>query len=205
MMKVIAIDGPAGSGKSTVARKLAEELGWSFLDTGAMYRAVTAIALRQKLELTDEMAVAGIANSCVIETIPRVTIDGNDVTSEIRGAEVNEGVSIVASLPSVRRAMVDRQREWAARQELGTVVEGRDIGSVVFPDATLKIFLTADLSIRENRRGDEAAGSVARRDELDSQRSESPLRVGDGAIVIDTSHMSIDEVVKEIRQCLREN
>ena len=205
MRSVVAIDGPAGSGKSTVARVLAQKLGWSFLDTGAMYRAVTALALRQGCVLTDEDSVSRLAEQSVIETIPSVTINGIDVTTEIRQSEVNHGVSIVAALPKVRRAMVVRQREWADRQPRGTVVEGRDIGSVVFPDARLKVFLTADLRERERRRQDEGEGSVARRDAIDSSRAESPLKVDETAVVIDTTSMSIEEVVEEIRRWLTEH
>lgn len=205
MRSVVAIDGPAGSGKSTVARVLAQKLGWSFLDTGAMYRAVTALALRQGCVLTDEDSVSRLAEQSVIETIPSVTINGIDVTTEIRQSEVNHGVSIVAALPKVRRAMVVRQREWADRQPRGTVVEGRDIGSVVFPDARLKVFLTADLRERERRRQDEGEGSVARRDAIDSSRAESPLKVDETAVVIDTTSMSIEEVVEEIQRWLTEH
>ena len=202
MRSVVAIDGPAGSGKSTVARNLAKDLGWSFLDTGAMYRAVTAFALRQGCNLDDGDAVGEIAEKCTIETIPLVVINGLDVTVAIREPSVNHGVSVVAAHPRVRKAMVLRQREWADRQPRGTVVEGRDIGSVVFPDATLKVFLTADLAERERRRHDEGEGSVARRDAIDSSRSESPLKVDEGAIVIDTTSMSIEEVVGEIKRWL---
>lgn len=203
MSNVVAIDGPAGSGKSTVARQLAAELNWSFLDTGAMYRAVTALALQLGADLNDEDAVGEIAENSTIETIPSVCINGMDVTAEIRETAVNHGVSLVAVHPRVRRAMVQRQREWAARQPKGTVVEGRDIGTVVFPDATLKVFLTADLQERARRRGDEGAESVARRDQIDSSREESPLRAGLDALIIDTTAQSIDEVVKEIRTCLK--
>jgi len=203
MRSVIAIDGPAGSGKSTVARKLAHDLNWSFLDTGAMYRAVTALALRHDCDLNDQDAIGELAEQCRIETIPLVTINGTDVTVEIREPQVNHGVSIVAAHPRVRRAMVLRQREWADRQPQGTVVEGRDIGSVVFPDATLKVFLTADLGERERRRHDEGEGSVARRDAIDSSRTESPLKLDDDAIVIDTTSISIEDVVGEIRRWLK--
>jgi len=149
--------------------------------------------------------VSRLAEQSVIETIPSVTINGIDVTTEIRQSEVNHGVSIVAALPKVRRAMVVRQREWADRQPRGTVVEGRDIGSVVFPDARLKVFLTADLRERERRRQDEGEGSVARRDAIDSSRAESPLKVDETAVVIDTTSMSIEEVVEEIQRWLTEH
>lgn len=203
MSSVVAIDGPAGSGKSTVARLLALELNWSFLDTGAMYRAVTALALRLGLDLSNREELGRLAENCVIETIPSISINGVDVTQEIRQEPVNHGVSIVAANSLVRQAMVQRQRDWAIRQPRGTVVEGRDIGSVVFPDATLKVFLTADLAERERRRHDEGADSIARRDALDSSRTESPLRVDEDAIVIDTTSMTIEEVVKEIQRWLK--
>ena len=203
MRSVVAIDGPAGSGKSTVARELADILNWSFLDTGAMYRAVTALALRLGYDLHDANAVGELAEQCTIDTLPSVSINGLDVTAEIREPHVNSGVSIVAAHPRVRKAMVLRQREWADRQPHGTVVEGRDIGSVVFPDAKLKVFLTADLVERERRRHEEGEGSVARRDALDSSRAESPLRADENAIVIDTTSLSIDEVVGEIQRWLK--
>lgn len=201
---VVAIDGPAGSGKSTVARLVADQLGWSFLDTGAMYRAVTALALRSGVELDHHDEITAIANECRIETIPRVVINNVDVTDEIRGSAVNHGVSIVAAIPAVRAAMVDRQREWSDRQSLGTVVEGRDIGTVVFPDAVLKVFLTASAEERARRRGDETADSIQRRDTIDSSREASPLRADADAVIIDTTEKSIEQVIEEIVQCLHQ-
>ncbi len=201
---VVAIDGPAGSGKSTVAKLVAERLEWSFLDTGAMYRAVTALALRNGVDLERHEDVVQIAQECLIDTIPRVSINGLDVTEEIRGSDVNHGVSIVAAIPAVRNAMVERQREWSQRQARGTVVEGRDIGTVVFPDATLKVFLTASPEERARRRGDESADSINRRDEIDSTRAVSPLRADESAVVIDTTDKSIDQVIEEIVQCLHQ-
>ncbi len=199
---VIAIDGPAGSGKSTVARGVAQTLGWSFLDTGAMYRAVACEALFKGLEIHDEVAVATLADQSEITTLPRVTINGRDVEDEIRTPAINEAVSVVAAQPLVRRAMVSRQRAWAASQSEGTVVEGRDITTVVFPDATLKVFLTASIEERARRRGDESASSVARRDEADSNRTNSPLRQAPDALFVDTTGRAVDEVVKEIVACL---
>ena len=199
---VIAIDGPAGSGKSTVARGVAQTLGWSFLDTGAMYRAVACEALFKGLEIHDEVAVAALADQSEITTLPRVTINGRDVEDEIRTPAINEAVSVVAAQPLVRRAMVARQRAWAASQSEGTVVEGRDITTVVFPDATLKVFLTASIEERARRRGDESASSVARRDEADSNRTNSPLRQAADALFVDTTGRAVDEVVKEIVACL---
>jgi cytidylate kinase len=200
--EIIAIDGPAGSGKSTVARTVAKELGWSFLDTGAMYRAVTCEALSRGLDITDREALGRLASEVTLTTVPRVSVNGRDVEDEIRSEPVNVAVSVVAANPLVRQAMVSRQREWAANQPVGTVVEGRDITTVVFPDATLKIFLTATLDERARRRGDESAGSVARRDEADSTRHSSPLRQASDALVLDTTGRSVDEVAGEIIQCL---
>jgi cytidylate kinase len=199
---VVAIDGPAGSGKSTIAKMLADRLQWSFLDTGAMYRAVTALALREGIDPNNSSSVSSIASTARIETIPAVTINGLDVTIEIRQPEVNHAVSIVAANPEVRAAMVDRQREWSNRQPAGTVVEGRDIGTVVFPDALLKVFLTASPEERARRRGDETAASIQRRDDIDSSRDHSPLRVDEAAVIIDTTNKDVEAVIEEIVACL---
>jgi CMP/dCMP kinase len=199
---VIAIDGPVGSGKSTVARAVADAIGWSYLDTGAMYRAVTVAALARGIDMTDVSSLVTLAQSADIETLPRVTIDGCDVTSELRRPDVNVAVSAVAAVPEVRLAMVIQQRRFADHQPHGTVVEGRDITTVVFPDAPVKVFLTASLTERTRRRGDENAASVARRDELDAARAASPLRVAPDATMIDTTDKSVDDVVKEILACL---
>ena len=155
--QVIAIDGPAGSGKSSVARALANSLGWAFLDTGAMYRAVAYEALRRGVDVADDEAVADIARAVSIDTVPRVSVNGLDVHDQIRSDAVNVAVSIVAANPEVRTELVSRQREFAAAQTVGTVVEGRDITTVVFPHATLKVYLTASLEERMRRRGDEEA------------------------------------------------
>ena len=200
--KIIAIDGPAGSGKSTVARALASALGWAFLDTGAMYRAVTCEALDQGVDVNDERAVAALAASLRLTTLPRVTVNGRDVEEEIRTDRINTAVSVVAANALVRATMVARQRQWAAEQPLGTVVEGRDITTVVFPEATLKVFLTASLEERARRRGDEGEASVARRDEADTNRDASPLCQADDALVLDTTGRAVDEVVGEIITCL---
>ena len=202
---VIAIDGPAGSGKSTVARAVAALLGWSFLDTGAMYRAVTCEALFRGVDIDDAAAVAALADTVTLTTLPRVTVNGRDVEDEIRSDEVNVAVSVVAANPSVRASMVARQRELAAAQPLGTVVEGRDITTVVFPLASVKIFLTASLEERARRRGDEGEDSVARRDEADSTRVASPLRQADDALVLDTTGRDVDDVAQEIVQWLKRN
>jgi cytidylate kinase len=202
---VIAIDGPAGSGKSTVARTVAELLGWSFLDTGAMYRAVTCEALFRDIDVHDADAVAALAEDVSLTTLPRVTVNGRDVEDRIRGDEINTAVSVVAANPVVRASMVARQRDFAAAQPLGTVVEGRDITTVVFPHASIKVFLTASLEERARRRGDEGEDSVARRDEADSTRAASPLRQADDALVLDTTGRDVEDVAQEIVQWLKHN
>jgi cytidylate kinase len=198
----VAIDGPVGSGKSTVARSLAAALGWQFLDTGAMYRAVTVEARRRGLELSDAERVGELAESVVIETVPRVTVDGHDVEDELRTPDTNAGVSVVATLPRVRAAMVAQQRAFARRHAEGIVVEGRDITTVVFPDARLKVFLTASLEERTRRRGDEDEVSIRRRDAIDSGRAISPLRQADDARIVDTTGRTVVDVVEEILRCL---
>jgi len=200
---IVAIDGPAGSGKSTVARALAARLGWSFLDTGAMYRALTVEAFERDVDIHDASALAALSMSSLVRTLPRVSINGRDVEDEIRSDRVNDAVSVVAANPLVRASMVARQREFAEAQPVGTVVEGRDITTVVFPAATLKVFLSASLQERARRRSDEEESSLARRDVADSTRSDSPLRLADGAIQIDTTSRGVDDVVEEIAQCLQ--
>jgi cytidylate kinase len=201
--RIIAIDGPAGSGKSTVARAVADELGWSFLDTGSMYRAVTLEALGRDIDVHDAERVAELAESVSIVTMPRVTVDGRDVDDLLRTDEVNVAVSVVAANPRVRASMVARQRQIALAQPVGTVVEGRDITTVVFPHATLKVFLTASLEERALRRGEEGADSVARRDRADTTRLASPLTQASDAVVLDTTGRDVDNVVREIIECLK--
>ena len=198
-VRLLAIDGPAGSGKSTVSSALAERLGVDRLDTGAMYRAVAWAALDRAIRPDDAEAVAAVARRAVIEVGPgRVVIDGETVTKEIRSPAVNRAVSVVAANPAVRAALVERQRAWVAEHG-GGVVEGRDIGTVVFPAADLKVFLTASPEERARRRGhDEAADGLARRDRIDSTRSASPLAVADDARLLDTTGRSVDDVVGEI-------
>ncbi|HVB69948.1 MAG TPA: (d)CMP kinase [Acidimicrobiales bacterium] len=200
--RVIAIDGPAGSGKSTVARALAQRLGWAFMDTGAMYRAVTVAALDAGLDPADTAAVAALADTLTITTRPRVTVDGRDVEDEIRTDRVNLAVSLVAANADVRASMVRRQRQWARDEPVGTVVEGRDITTVVFPNAPVKVYLTASAEERARRRGDESAQSVARRDAADTSRDASPLRQADDALVVDTTGRDVVDVVEEIIECL---
>ena len=204
-MRVVAIDGPAGAGKSTVARALARRLGVQYLDTGAMYRGVTWAALRDGVDLADEVAVGVIAETANIEvTLDAVTVDGTDVTRAIRGPEVTAGVSIVAAQSRVRAEMRRRQRSWGEERG-GGVIEGRDIGTVVFPDAVAKLFLTASPRVRAERRVKESGGdvdaverSIRERDRIDSTRADSPLSESSDAIVIDTTDRSIDDVVSSI-------
>ncbi|HEX6165537.1 MAG TPA: (d)CMP kinase [Acidimicrobiales bacterium] len=205
-VNVIAIDGPAGSGKSTVARRLAERLGLEYLDTGAMYRAVTFAALRRGIDPADPEPVAQLATSVELEvTDDHVRVDDVDATIEIRGPEVSRAVSLVAANPGVRTELVRRQREWAAERG-GGVIEGRDIGSVVFPDAVLKVYLNARPDVRAERRAAEVtdldyetvAADMARRDALDQGRETAPLLQATGAIELDTSDMTIDEIVADL-------
>jgi len=204
-VRVIAIDGPAGSGKSTVARAVASKLGLQYLDTGAMYRAVAFAALKRGVDPADAEVVAQIALQVDLEIADRIIVDGSDATAEIRSPEVTRAVSVVAANPAVRTEMVARQREWVAAHG-GGVVEGRDIGSVVFPDAELKVYLTADDAERASRRtremGEshfkEVAADMARRDHVDSTRATSPLSVAPDAVVIDTTGVDIEEVVHDV-------
>ncbi|MEY2968872.1 MAG: cytidylate kinase [Actinomycetota bacterium] len=204
-MRVVAIDGPAGAGKSTIARALARRLGVPYLDTGAMYRAVTHAAIRDGVDPANAEAVTRLAVVSSIEVGDGdVKVDGVDVTREIRADHINHAVSHVAAISGVRTVLRDQQRAWVAAHG-GGVVEGRDIGTVVFPDATLKVFLTASPHVRAQRRVAESGGdvdaiarSIAERDRLDSTRIDSPLMTADGSITIDTSNLSIEEVVEKL-------
>ncbi len=211
--RVVAVDGPSGSGKSTVSRGVAAALGLDVLDTGAMYRAVTLAALDEGIDLRDESACTKIAERLAVTLSDgHVVLDGRDVTDEIRGPHVTGAVSIVSAHPGVRAVLVARQRAWVDEHH-GGVVEGRDIGTVVFPDATVKVFLTASDDERARRRQhdevvarryigvDEVRAALARRDELDSTRATSPLRRADDALVIDTTNRSADDVVAQVVEC----
>ena len=212
---VVAVDGPSGSGKSTVSRRLAAGLGARYLDTGAMYRALTWAVLRSGVELTDTESVAKVAAEADLRigTDPQgyaVTADGTDVSTAIRGAEVTAAVSAVAAVAAVRELLVDRQRRVIANAGR-IVVEGRDIGSVVAPDADLKVYLTASEAPRAKRRSAEDAADVAatavvlaRRDRLDSTRKVNPLQQAPDAVVLDTTELGIDEVVARLREMLTE-
>ena len=211
-MRVIAIDGPAGSGKSTVARAVAAQLGLEYLDTGAMYRSVAFAVLRAGGDPSDQAFAASTARNIDLVIEPNsVIVNGVDATLEIRGPEVTRAVSQIAANPDVRAELVSRQREWAKLRG-GGVLEGRDIGTVVFPDATLKIYLTADPRERARRRTQEAgdldyevvAADLARRDAHDSTRAADPLAEAHDAVVVDTTGLTIDEVVMSIGEMLTE-
>ncbi|MFI6230613.1 (d)CMP kinase [Micromonospora echinospora] len=212
---VVAVDGPSGSGKSTVSRRLAVGIDARYLDTGAMYRAVTWAVLRSGVDPADAEAVAKVAGEIDLRigTDPQgygVTVDGVAVDADIRGPEVTGAVSAVAAVPAVRVLLVSRQRDMidnAGRM----VVEGRDIGSVVAPDAELKVYLTASEAARAQRRSAEDAADLtatavdlARRDRLDSTRKTDPLQQAADAVVLDTTELGIDEVVARLRELLVE-
>ena len=212
---VVALDGPSGTGKTTVARKLAASLGAGYLDTGAMYRAITVAVLRAGVDPSDAVAVAELARGLELKigtspVCPSVLLDGEDVSTDIRGGDVTAAVSAVSAVPAVRELLVAQQRriiEELVATTGGIVVEGRDIGTVVAPDAPLKVYLTASAAIRAARRNaqDSAAGrestvddarqSVERRDHLDSTRAASPLRAADDAVPIDTSELELEQVI----------
>ncbi len=206
---VIAIDGPAGAGKSTVGRALAEHLGIAYLDTGAMYRAMTFAALQRGVVEGDLDEVAAMAPTVdVLIDGNQVYVDGVDATTAIRGREVTDAVSQIAANPAVRDVLVQRQRAWVLERG-GGVVEGRDIGSVVFPDAQLKLYITASARVRAERRVQEIGGdvdeveaSIITRDRIDSSRDHSPLTEMDDATTVDTTGMTIDEVVDHILDLL---
>jgi cytidylate kinase len=204
--RVIAIDGPAGSGKSTVARGVADRLGLEYLDTGAMYRGVAFAVLRRGIDPDDVPAVADVARLVVLDvTRSACMVDGEDASTAIRGHEVTVAVTAVAANPEVRAEMVARQRAWVEERG-GGVMEGRDIGSVVFPDAELKVHLVASPEVRARRRAaetqgldvDAVAADIERRDVADSSRTASPLVEASGAEVIDTSDLTISEIVDAI-------
>src|SRR3990172_2856740 len=209
MGRVIAIDGPVGAGKSTVARALAQRLGYRYVDTGAMYRSVAWQATHGGIDLNDRAAVAEVARAIEIEFVPgaggqRVVAQGTDVTEAIRSPRMSEGASVVSAYPEVREALVALQRRMG--EGGGVVMEGRDIGTVVFPNADAKFFLDAHAAVRalrryrawgpgEGRTYEEVLKDVIRRDILDSTRQHSPLIMAEGAVYIDSTTLSVEEVV----------
>lgn len=214
---VIAIDGPAGSGKSTIAARLARKLGYVNLESGAMYRALALKAMEQNVPLDDAEALRQLAENTAIQLEPRgegnrVLLDGRDVSQRIREADVTAAASRVSVHPPVRQLMVARQRELG--KDGGVVMEGRDIGTAVFPNAEVKVFLDADESIRAERRlrqdgsrsGEEkpkVLAELADRDQRDRTRSASPLVPAPDAVILDTTYKSIDEVVEEVEKIVR--
>ncbi|MBE3579521.1 MAG: (d)CMP kinase [Caldanaerobacter subterraneus] len=212
----IAIDGPAGAGKSTVAKKLAKLLGFTYIDTGAMYRAITLKVLRENISLEDEERIVEVARKSDISLDgERVFLDGEDVSEEIRKPIISEKVSVVSQIPEVREILVKKQRKIAEGKNV--VMDGRDIGTVVLPDAQFKFFLTASLEERGRRRYkelknkgtevkyEEVLEEIKKRDSLDSGRKTSPLTVPQGAILIDTTDLTEEEVVERVYEAIRKN
>ncbi len=214
---VVAVDGPSGSGKSSTARGVATRLSLAYLDTGAMYRAVTWALLQRGTDLADPAAIARDAVDLRLESgtdpqAPTIAVDGTDVSEAVREDDVNAHVSPVSAVPEVRSMLVDQQRAIIAEAPDGIVVEGRDIGSTVAPDAPVKVFLVADAQARAARRAAERGGadeaataaSLAARDAIDSTRATSPLTRADGAVQIDGTHLTLDEVVDAVVQLVEE-
>ncbi|QMT33302.1 (d)CMP kinase [Conchiformibius steedae DSM 2580] len=209
MQKVIAIDGPSASGKGTVAARVAAALGYAYLDSGALYRLTALYAQNQGIEWTDEAALAQLTAELPAEFIDgRILLAGDDVSAAIRSESIGMGASAVAALPAVRTALLQRQRDFLSAQ--GLVADGRDIGAIVFPDAELKIFLTADAHIRAERRAKQLGlplegieferilSDIEARDEADRRRPVAPLRQLPDALLLDTSALSIEESVKKV-------
>jgi cytidylate kinase len=218
MPVVVAIDGPSGSGKSSVSKGVADRLHFEYLDTGAMYRAVTWWALVNQVP-TDQ--IAGRLDECAIISgtdplAPFVTVNGQDVSEAIRTPEVTAAVSAYSAVPEVRKALVQMQRDCVGNAGLGLVAEGRDLGTVVFPDATLKVYLTADVQARAARRAAENAQrghdadvattheSLAARDAADSSRAVSPLQMADDAVHVDATYMTLPEVIDHVTALVKE-
>jgi CMP/dCMP kinase len=214
---IIAIDGPSGAGKGTIARAVAKRLGFHHVDTGAMYRAVAWKALHEGIDLADEVAVSALAERAQCDVSDgRVSVDGHDIVRAIRTPEMDAAASVVARQAAVRRVLVERQRALAALG--GIVMEGRDIGTVVFPHAPVKIYLDASPEERARRRAtdpahasgtgaaaiQEVATALAERDRQDTTRAASPLAVADDAVVIDTTALSIDDAVEKVMELVRQ-
>ncbi|NPA16007.1 MAG: (d)CMP kinase [Deferribacteres bacterium] len=210
---IIAIDGPAGSGKSTVAKIIAQRLGFLYLDTGAIYRAVGYLALKKGIDLEDEKALVNLIRQMELTITPekghqKIAVNGEDITEKIRTEEIGMAASTVSKHPEVRKALLELQRDFGRRCNL--VTEGRDTTTVVFPNAEVKIFLTASPEVRAERRlkelkekgieksYEEVLNAIIKRDRQDTERAVAPLKPAEDAVIIDTSGMSIEEVVEEI-------
>jgi pantoate ligase / CMP/dCMP kinase len=206
---IIAIDGPSGAGKGTVARTLAARLGYTHVDTGAMYRAIAWLAGHQGVDLSDEAAVTALADAAAFELGQEIRVDGHEITRAIRTPEMDAAAGMVARHPRVRESLVRRQRDYASKG--GLVMEGRDIGTVVFPNADVKVFLDASADERARRRAqdpahassqsgqlDQVATALAERDRLDSTRKTSPLTMAADAVRIDTTGLPVDAVVEKV-------
>ncbi|MCI0543314.1 MAG: (d)CMP kinase [Actinobacteria bacterium] len=203
---IVAVDGPGGTGKTSVSRALARLLGLPHLDTGAFYRAATVAVLAAGADPAEPVgSLRAVTGSRIQSVAGAILLDGRDVTEEIRSEAVERNVSAVSAHPEVRALLVSAQRDWVDEHGGSAVVEGRDIGSMVFPDAEVKVYLTARPEVRARRRAlesgvddSETAEALTRRDHLDSTRAASPLIVPPGAVVIDTSDMSIDQVIETV-------
>lgn len=206
MSLIVSIDGPAGTGKSTVSAQVARRLGLPHLDTGAFYRAATLLAMRAGVDIHDGFALARAVENSVLDQAQGVMyLDGEDITGEIRHPRITHSVSVVAAHPGVRRILVGMQRKWVESHGGSAVVEGRDIGSVVFPDAPVKIYLDASSAVRATRRSEQTGqelqsvlGEQEERDQFDSTREASPLVVSAGSTVIDTTDLDVEDVVEAI-------
>lgn len=216
----IAIDGPAGAGKSTIAKRLAGELGFIYVDTGAMYRAMALDVIRRGIDASDEKSVSEAAGKCDVtshfyEGEQHILLNGEDVNRHIRTEEVGNTASTISKYKAVRQALLKLQQDLAANNNV--IMDGRDIGTTILPNAFLKIFLTADVSVRAKRRYNELLSrgekdidiaviekDIRERDEQDATREVSPLRQADDAVLLDSSHLSVDEVVQKIKRLYKE-